>query len=369
MARGQGHPRGRPAQKRLSLSSSSSKHSSASSTGKIGSQAAQNRSSGSKNPEPSILENALVSPKSALVESHMCLYSSWAAVVNGSGSGGKAADSTLPLVQSAKSPICTDIPRHSSPVKISNEDIENEVRYWQSSFVGFVLGANLPLHVIKGFVKRIWKDNMVEKVGMVDRGVFLVKLSAMEDVPKACASSGILFDQKPFLVKPWKQLMSYDKNDLASVLVWVRFHKLDVVYWGESRMRKIGGMLGEVPRIDNATLNFDKLMFSRLLIDMRIDGGFPEEVYFTDAMNNLIEVMVLYDWKPILCSRCQQLGHLESNCKVDLPPTTFEVPVLVVEAVLPAQKVVQEVPVTSFDDAGEGFQVVRGRSRSEGGGT
>lgn len=52
-----------------------------------------------------------------------------------------------------------------------------------------------------------------------------------------------------------------------------------------------------------------------------------------------------------------------------MPPTTSEVPVLVAEAVLPTQEVEQEVPVTSFDDVGEGFQVMRGRSWSEGGGT
>ena len=242
-----------------------------------------------------------MSPKSALVKSQMRLYSSWAAVVNGSVSSEKAADSTVPLAQSAKSPIYSGIPRHSSPIKISCEDTENEVRYWQSSVVCFVLGVNPPLHVIEGFIKRIWKDNMAEKVGTMARGVFLVKLSAMKDVPKACASSGILFDKKPFLVKPWKQNMSYDKNDLAFVPVWVRFHKLDVVYWGESSLRKTGGILGEVLRIDNATLNFDKLMFARLLINMRIDGEFPVEVYLTDAIDNLIEVKVPYDRKPILC--------------------------------------------------------------------
>lgn len=131
-----------------------------------------------------------------------------------------------------------------------------------------------------------------------------------------------------------------------------------MVYWGESRLRKICGMLGEVLRFDNASLNFDKLMFARLVIDMRIDSEFHEAVYFTDVMDNLIQVKVLYDWKPIVCT----------SCKVGLQPAIAEVPIQVVEVNVPAQGTVQEPPnvlVTSNRpiDKAEGCQMGRGRSR------
>lgn len=73
-----------------------------------------------------------------------------------------------------------------------------------------------------------------------------MKLKSIEDVSTAYSMSGILFDKKSFLVKPWKKNMSYDKNNLSSAPVWVKFPQLDVAYWGESSLRKLGGMLGEV---------------------------------------------------------------------------------------------------------------------------
>lgn len=130
---------------------------------------------------------------------------------------------------------------------------------------------------------------------MVSRGVFLVKLKSFEDATIACSMSGILFDKKPFLVKPWKKNMSYDKNDLSYVPVWVKFPQLDVAYWGESSLRKLGGMLGEVLRVDTATLNFDKLMHARVLMDLKVNGVFPEEIYFTDDEDTLISQKVIYD--------------------------------------------------------------------------
>ena len=51
------------------------------------------------------------------------------------------------------------------PVRITEEDIEDEVSFWKPSIVGYVAGANPPLHVLEGFVKRIWKED-VDRVGV-----------------------------------------------------------------------------------------------------------------------------------------------------------------------------------------------------------
>ena len=60
----------------------------------------------------------------------------------------------------------------------------------------FVLGANLHRHVIEGFARRIWKKLGIDKIGMVRKGVFLVRFKTLEDLQKAYAMSGIMFDKK-----------------------------------------------------------------------------------------------------------------------------------------------------------------------------
>ena len=66
----------------------------------------------------------------------------------------------------------------------------------------YVIGANPSLHVIDGYVKRIWKDLDVEKVDMVRKGIFIVRLNDKLARDKACEMSGTLFDKKPFIIKP-----------------------------------------------------------------------------------------------------------------------------------------------------------------------
>lgn len=60
--------------------------------------------------------------------------------------------------------------------KIHKEDIQDEINFWSTAVVCYVTSANPPLHVIEGFVRRIWKDQEIDRIGIVNRGVFLCVL-------------------------------------------------------------------------------------------------------------------------------------------------------------------------------------------------
>ena len=89
-------------------------------------------------------------------------------------------------------------------IKINFEDIDDEIRYWESAIVCYVIGDNPPLHIIDGYVKRIWKDLDVEKVGMVRKGVFIVILNDKVARDKACEISDIVFDKNHSLLNHGK---------------------------------------------------------------------------------------------------------------------------------------------------------------------
>ena len=76
--------------------------------------------------------------------------------------------------------------RNASPVKkkadlikINMEDIEEEVQYWNSAMVCYVLGANPPVSVLEGFFRRIWKDK-VDTVGAPKHGIYVVRFRDVE---------------------------------------------------------------------------------------------------------------------------------------------------------------------------------------------
>ena len=77
-----------------------------------------------------------------------------------------------------------------------------ELDFWVTSVVCYVLGANPLLNVIEGFVKCIWNPTEIDKIGIVVKGIYLVRMKTKEGLAVACDSNRILFEKKPFVIKP-----------------------------------------------------------------------------------------------------------------------------------------------------------------------
>lgn len=59
-------------------------------------------------------------------------------------------------------------------VKISFDDIKGEVDFWVNAIVCHVVGANPPLHVMEGFLKRVWGKYGIGRVSLISKGIFIV---------------------------------------------------------------------------------------------------------------------------------------------------------------------------------------------------
>lgn len=123
----------------------------------------------------------------------------WADIVNGSkgklddkhpeGMSGTIAMSTTPSNAITIGQGNTSLKPKS--IKIELSDVEDEIKYWETAVVCFVVGSNPSLHVIDGFVRRIWKDLDIDTVGTVDSGVFIVRMKTIEYRDKAYESNGL----------------------------------------------------------------------------------------------------------------------------------------------------------------------------------
>lgn len=57
-------------------------------------------------------------------------------------------------------------------------------------------------------------------------------------------------------------------------------------------------------------------MYARALVEMDISEKFSDEIHFTNEFEELVSQKVSYDWFPVLCSKCNQLGHLTEDYRV-----------------------------------------------------
>uniref|UniRef100_A0A803P4D5 DUF4283 domain-containing protein n=1 Tax=Cannabis sativa TaxID=3483 RepID=A0A803P4D5_CANSA len=151
-------------------------------------------------------------------------------------------------------------------VKITLEDIEEEISFWNSALVCYVLRANPPLNVLDGFVRRLWKEKI-------------------------------------------------DKEDTSNVPIWIQLDDLQLKYWGKKSLFKIVGQLGVPIMVDDVTKERDKLSYPRVLIEVSIKQEFPNLIYFEDEFGSNVSVAITYEWKPTICSHCKGMGHSSGECR------------------------------------------------------
>ena len=91
-----------------------------------------------------------------------------------------------------------------------------------------MLGANPPIEVIGGFVRRIWKGYEIDKVLLVKKGLYLVRFDELKDALEVAQKGVFHFDQKPLIVKAWNPDMEMSIDTIKSSPIWIQLPELDI---------------------------------------------------------------------------------------------------------------------------------------------
>lgn len=140
-------------------------------------------------------------------------------------------------------------------VKITIDDIKDEIIYWKSAVICYTLGSNPPQTVMEGYFKRIWGSLGIDKIAQVNRGVFIVRFHSLESKEKVVEKGVRLFDK----VKPRSPDIMFNKQVVDKNFVCIRLINLDIKYWGQNAQTKIAGMIGNPLKVDRTTMQKQRL--------------------------------------------------------------------------------------------------------------
>ena len=73
--------------------------------------------------------------------------------------------------------------------------------------------------------------------------------------------------------------------------------------------------IGTPLQVDDSTRNRDKMLFPRVMVEVKLDQEFPEKIYFIDEFDKTVEVEITYEWLPKLCAQCNGIGHVKEECR------------------------------------------------------
>uniref|UniRef100_A0A803Q7S4 DUF4283 domain-containing protein n=1 Tax=Cannabis sativa TaxID=3483 RepID=A0A803Q7S4_CANSA len=203
---------------------------------------------------------------------------------------------------------------NNSKVRITFEDIEEEVSFWTPSIVCYVLGANPPLHVLEGFVNRIWKDK-IDKVKLLAYGVFIIRFSSIEYRDQILNGGYIFFNRRPVIMKPWNPHENFKKENVKCVPIWIQLEELELKYWGHGTLSKIVSQVGKFVMLDSITRERERLSYARVMVEVMMDQKFPDFLEFENEFGSTTTVMLKYEWKPVACTHCSGFGHTAEECR------------------------------------------------------
>ncbi|KAJ8426671.1 hypothetical protein Cgig2_030090 [Carnegiea gigantea] len=210
-----------------------------------------------------------------------------------------------------KEAVLSKVINRTKCAKIEDQDVEAEIEYWNQVVICCVLRANPPLGVIDGYVRRIWSQYEIDKVVAARKGIYLVRFKSAQDKEAVLSKVIYYFDQKSFIIKAWNENLELDTISISSLRIWVQFPELD----GVESLSKLGSLPRIPLKTDKQTMEKVYISYARLLIDIHLDGTFPDYVDFITDKGIVTKQRVKYEWRPLKRSHCNTFAHFKSDCR------------------------------------------------------
>jgi hypothetical protein len=119
---------------------------------------------------------------------------------------------------------------------------------------------------------------------------------------------------KPLISRKWTLGMQVLKLTLTSIPIWVKFLHFPLEYWNHACLSHVASGVGRPPYADFVTEEQKRLGYARVLVEIDVDSGCPQEVVISRTSGDPISIGVQYPWLPLKCTLCKGFGHAVSAC-------------------------------------------------------
>lgn len=100
-------------------------------------------------------------------------------------------------------------------------------------------------------------------------------------------------------------------DDKILVQVWLT--RLDLKYWGKNTLTKIAEMVGNPLKTNKATSQKKNMTYAKVLVDIPLNKASPSTVKFKNEYGRIVKHEVVYERKPVLCTKCKNFRHELGN--------------------------------------------------------
>lgn len=108
------------------------------------------------------------------------------------------------------------------------EDDHRDVSSWENSLVGFFIGKRPKKEMVEEALNRAWRQDV--SFHSLKHGFYLFKFKSYEVSQKILEEGPWFFRGHPLILKRWSEDMNFQREELHSMPIWVKFPNLKMSY-------------------------------------------------------------------------------------------------------------------------------------------
>ena len=175
---------------------------------------------------------------------------------------------------------------------------------WSKALIVKVYGRTVGFSYLTFKLNALWEPIAKNDCVNLGKYFFLIKFSDPSDYDKVLKGGPWFVGEHFLAIKPWEPYIKASEATFSSVAVWVRLPELPIEFYDSEVLRKIGGAIGPVLKIDSYTAIGSRGSYARLCIQVNL-----EKPLINTVKVGRLKQKIMYEGIGALCFCCGRLGH------------------------------------------------------------
>lgn len=183
------------------------------------------------------------------------------------------------------------------------------VKPYVHSVVVKILGWNLGYRVLMARLKSIWSVTKGFSVVDLTHDYYLVRFTNAEAVEYVLIEGPWTVMGYYLVVQQWNSSFDVSTNRIDKIVAWIRLAEMNIHYYHKNIIRRLGGIVGPVIRIDYKTVEAQQGKYARMAVEIDLQKPLVSRFNFNGRVQK-----VEYEYMPTICFGCGKFGHYRDAC-------------------------------------------------------
>ncbi|OMO87284.1 reverse transcriptase [Corchorus capsularis] len=202
-------------------------------------------------------------------------------------------------------------------ITFSKEEKEAMRKPWRNALIVKLLGKVLGFSALTSRINQLWKLEGDYKVTDLEHDYFIIRFQKKVDYEHVLEGGPWIIGGHYLTVRQWRPNFMPSSDKIEKLIIWIRFPNIPVEYFNMIALKKMGGKVGRVIKIDQVTDEGTRGKFARVCVELDLSKPLKPRLTVEGR-----DVLIEYEGLSLICFDCGIFGHRKSDCPLQKPSSS-----------------------------------------------